>query len=219
MLLPWQAREHRRRPEPETPAARQAEQSPAHDAGGEVLLCDRGVTAQPALSELAQIRQDDLAQQRVHGRHGEQPVEDRLRPRLVVPVERVGEIVPHRLGTERHRCRFVADPGPQRERRRLGGGQAVGEVLAHDTHALDVRGRVEAQAAGRAHGAKEPVTALPRAQQLRAHPRALAQLPDPEDSVAVHAADCTASEQTLDKDADGGYCAVHGQHPYREVDR
>ena len=81
---------------------------------------------------------------------------------------------------------LVADPRPQREGRRLGGGQAVGEVLAHDTHALDVRGRVEAQAAGRAHGTKEPVTALPRAQQLRAHPRALAQLPDPEDSVAVH---------------------------------
>ena len=170
MLLSWQAREHRRRPEPETPAARQAEQSPAHDAGGEVLLCDRGVTAQPALTELAQVGQDDLAEQRVDGRHGEQPVEDRLRPRLVVAVERVGEIVPHRLGAERHRCRSVADPRPQREGRRLGGGQAVGDVLAHDTHALDVRGRVEAQAAGRAHGTKEPVTALPRAQQLRAHP-------------------------------------------------
>ena len=180
-----------------------------------MLLSDRGVTAQPALSQLAQIRQDDLAQQRVHGRHGEQPVEDRLRPRLVVPVERVGEIVPHRLGTERHRCRFVADPGPQRECRRLGGGQAVGEVLAHDTHALDVRGRVEAEAAGRAHGAKEPVTALPRAQQLGAHPRALAQLPDPEDSVAVHGETIQHLNKYLTRTRDGGYGAVHGQHPYK----
>jgi hypothetical protein len=39
----------------ETPAARQAEQSPAQDANGEVLLCDRGVAALPALSERAQV--------------------------------------------------------------------------------------------------------------------------------------------------------------------
>ena len=139
-----------RRAEPEAPAARQAEQPPAQHAGREVLLCDRGVAALPALSELAQVRQHDVAQQRVDGRHREQPVEDRLRPRLVEPVERVGELVAHRRRTQRgrSRCRFLADHVSQREGGRLGGGQSFGEVLSHQAHALDVRGRVEAEAAG-----------------------------------------------------------------------
>ena len=106
-------------------------------------------------------------------------------------------------------------PPPRREGRRLGGGHAVGEVLAHDPYALDVRGRVEAQAAGRAHGIKQPVSALPRPQQLRAHPRAVAQLADPEDSVAVHEQTIQHLNRLLTTEAGDGYSAVHEQYPNR----
>jgi len=151
-----------------------------------VLLRDGRVTALPALSQFVQIWQDDVPEQRVHGRHGEQPVKDRLRPRLVELVERVGEIVGDHRRMQRGRARWFADDGLRREGRRLGGGQSFGEVLSHETDTLDVRGRVEAKTACRARGANEAVAALPRPQQLGADAGALTQLADPEGSVAGH---------------------------------
>ena len=63
-------------------------------------------------------------------------------------------------------------------RRRLGGREAGRQVLLHEPDALEVVEGVEPQTAGRPDRLEEPVAPLPRAQQLRAHARALAQLTD-----------------------------------------
>lgn len=60
----------------------------------------------------------------------------------------------------------------------LGRGEACGELLLHRLHAGQVVLGVEAQTAGRAAGAEEPIPALPGAQEVRADTRATAQLPD-----------------------------------------
>ena len=125
VVLARQAGEHGRGADPHAPAAGDAEQPATQDGGGEVLLGDRCVAACPALSELAQVGQHDFAQQRLQGGHGQEPVEDRLCPRLVEAVQRVGELFAQRRPGERRRRRFLADHGARRGGGRLGGGQPV----------------------------------------------------------------------------------------------
>ena len=110
------------RPRPQ-PRARPSSR-PRSDARGEVLLRDRGLAALPALAELVQVRQDDLRQQRVDRRDGEQAVEHRLRARLVEAVERVGEVAQRRRGAGAPASAAVAVLGARRQRGRLGRGQA-----------------------------------------------------------------------------------------------
>ena len=172
MLLARQAGEHGRRADPEAPAASDAEQPAAQDAGGEVLLGDRCVAARPALPELAQVGQDDLA--RAACRRSPRPAAGRGSPGRAA----------RRSGPARRRAPRAAPPetsaggaassattARSASGGRLGGGQPVGEVLAHERARARGRRRVEAQAAGRAGRAQQPVAALPRAQQLGAHAR------------------------------------------------
>jgi hypothetical protein len=133
-----------------------------------VLLGDRGVAALPALAELAQVRQDDLGQHRVDGRHCKKAVEDRLCLRLVERIERAGELRAHRLRRRRGAAGVFARLGPEHEGSRLRGGQAAGQVPAHEADPLQVGRRVQAEAARRARRAQQPVAAFPRAQELRA---------------------------------------------------
>ena len=64
-------------------------------------------------------------------------------------------------------------------------GEALGEVLLHGADAVEIRGRVEPQPAGRASRLEQAVAALPRAEELGAHPRAPAQLADSQQSGAL----------------------------------
>jgi hypothetical protein len=57
------------------PAAREPEQAPAQHCGGEVLLRDRHFLSFPALAELVQVGDDDVAQERVDREPREQVVE------------------------------------------------------------------------------------------------------------------------------------------------
>ena len=195
MLLARQAGEHGHRAHPQAPAASDAEQPAAQDARGEVLVRDRGLAALPACPELVQVGQDHLAEQRVDGHRGEHPVEDRLGARFVEVVQRDGEILAHRRGRERGRRSGLGGGGTHRQGGRLRGGQSRVEVLAHDADAIEVRLRIQAQAAGRAGREQQAVAALPRAQQLGAHARAFAQLADAQDAVVGH----TRVIQNLDK--------------------
>ena len=88
VLLTRDAGEQRHRPDASAPAAREPEQPPAYDPRGEVLLRDGGLAACPALAEIVQVGEDDVRERGVERRRGQQPVERRLRPRLVIRVER-----------------------------------------------------------------------------------------------------------------------------------
>ena len=155
---------------------------PRRTLGGEVLLGDRGLAALPAVSELAQVGQDDVAQERVDGRHGQQPVEDRLRAWLVErgPARRRARRASRR-GPARVRAASVADRVADGERGRLRGSQSLREVLP--ASGARARRRPASRGAARRLSARveQPVAALPGAQQLGADPGALAQLADPQD--------------------------------------
>ena len=154
VLLTREARQHRQRAEPAAPTAREAQQPPAEDAGGEVLLGNRGLAARPAFSEVVQIWENDLGEDRVDGRHGEYSVDDRLRPGLVEVVEGVGELLPHYPWCKRGGARLLAKRRARRQRRRLGGGEAFGEMLLHRSDSLQIGRRVEAQPPGGARRVK-----------------------------------------------------------------
>ena len=88
MLLARDAGQERDWADAAAPAASQAEQAPAHDAGGEVLLRDGHLATRPALAELMQVGEEDVRQGRVEGRSSQEAVERRLRRWLVVGIER-----------------------------------------------------------------------------------------------------------------------------------
>jgi hypothetical protein len=187
VLLTRQAGEHGRRADPDAPAASKAEQSAPQDSGGKVLVGDRCVAACPALSELARVGQHDLAQQRLQGGHSQEPVEVRLCPWLVEAIQRVGELLTQRRPREHGRSRLLAGLSAGRGGGRLVSGEPSGDVVLHEPHPRDIRGRVEARAPGRARGTQQPVAALPCAHQLGAHPGALAGLADPQKEGGCHA--------------------------------
>ena len=114
-----------------------------------------------------------------------------------------------------HRCPDLGPPRPvsTRECRRLGCGHASVEITPHRLHALQVVRRVEAQSAFRPRRVEQTVPALPRAQQLRAHAGAPAQLANPEHAGLAHGAlykICT----NLDSIHEPCY-RRHGQYLYR----
>ena len=65
MLLARCAGEDGDWPDASAPVACESEEAPAEQRGGEVLLRDRGFAAFPALAELMQVGNDDIAQERV----------------------------------------------------------------------------------------------------------------------------------------------------------
>src|SRR6185436_14267198 len=81
------------RSDPAAPAAREPEQAPAEQRGGEVLLRDRHLAALPSIAELVQIRNDHVAQERVDREAREQRVEDGVGVAVVEACERGGKLV------------------------------------------------------------------------------------------------------------------------------
>src|SRR4029079_1036514 len=88
VLFPGGAREDCDRPDAPAPAACEPEEAPSKQCGGEVLLRDRHVAALPALAELVEIWNDDVAQERVDRQPREQLVEDGVDAAVVEACER-----------------------------------------------------------------------------------------------------------------------------------
>jgi hypothetical protein len=84
-----------------TPAPREAEQAPAEEVAREVLLGDGRGPCFPALPQIVEIRDDEIAQQRFDADGGERAVESLLRGRLVEPLEglRQGIAIESRLAS------------------------------------------------------------------------------------------------------------------------
>ena len=179
MLLSRKAREQGDGPEAAAPAARQPQHPAANETRRKVLLADRRLAAPPPVAELAEIGKEHIDEKRVARRRRESAIDGRLRRRLVEPLDRRGELGPGGCGGERGNGRLRSVSSVRDLGRRLGGGQTVRQVLLHEPDALEVVEGVEPQTAGRPDRVEEAVPPLPRAQQLRAHARTLAQLTDP----------------------------------------
>ncbi len=181
VLLAGNAREQRARARAVAPAAREAEQSPAQQRTGEVLLSDRGVSTLPALAQLVQVGQHGIAQHGVERERGEQAVERGMGRGLVELVERVaqrrGECSRLRRGGIVERCVAGLEQGQAGALRR---GDARIEMPDHPAHAALVLVAVEAEAALGPRWRQQPVATLPGPQQLGAHAHAAAELPDAE---------------------------------------
>jgi hypothetical protein len=80
-------------PWPCPPSPGEASQPPAQQVAGEVLLGDAGLPAFPAVPEMGQVRQQRVPQDGLRGETGEQSVERLLRPRLIQPVQAVGQVL------------------------------------------------------------------------------------------------------------------------------
>ena len=145
---------------------------------------DRRLARLPPLSESVQVRQDDLAEQRLDGVDGEQAVELALCSTLVEPVEGSAESAGVRV--ERSTGRGGVLRRGRGEPRGLGRGQAGGEVRLHAADAFLVRRGVEPKAAVGSDRPEEPVAALPGPQELRADGRPTAQLADAEAVLLDH---------------------------------
>jgi hypothetical protein len=160
-----------------TPSAGQAGQASAQDAAGEMLTCDAGLPAGPAVAEAAQIGQDHLAQDGFGGEVGQQPVQGRLRGRLVEAIQAGGQgrgSPGQALAAGGRR----GGAGAQDGARGLGRGQAAGQVGLHAADPALVRFGVQAVAAGCPGRLEQPVPPFPGAQQLGADAGAAAQLAD-----------------------------------------
>src|SRR3954452_21188749 len=148
-----------------------------------MLLGDRDLATLPALAELVQVGEDDLAEERVEAHRAEQRVEHRLRVGLVEVLEGRAEVSSRGAGVEDGRAWF--GEALRRERGRFRRCDAFGQVPLHAQHSLEVVSAVEPESARRTRRLEKPVAALPGAQKLRTHTRALAQLADSE-KFALH---------------------------------
>src|SRR5208337_938340 len=178
---------------PVPPAPGQPGEPPADEVAGEVLLGDAGRAPLPALPELGQIRQHHVPEHRRHGQVGHEPVQDRLRGRLVEGVQGL----PEGAGQLTRRRRGAVRPGgpagvrpcptvlPEHRPRRLGGRQPAGQVGLHPADPQRVRLGVQPEAARRAHRLQQAVAALPRPQHVVAHAGAPAELADAQHRRAV----------------------------------
>ena len=81
-----------------TPVAGQAEQPAAEDVGREVLLGNARQSGAPAFSQVSEVVEHDLPEQRIERKHAQRPVECAVGGGLVEPVERVGERLPQGVG-------------------------------------------------------------------------------------------------------------------------
>jgi hypothetical protein len=120
-----------------------------------VLLGDAGRAPLPALPELGQIRQHHVPEHRRQGQVGHEPVQDRLRGRLVEGVQGLpegsGQRTPGRRGTVLADGPAMIRLGPavlpEHRSRRLGGRQPAGEVGLHPADPRLVRLGVQPEAA------------------------------------------------------------------------
>ena len=74
-MLTRHAREQGARTGASVPIAREPEQAPAQHLAGEVLVRDGRLAALPAISELPQVGEDDVAQHALDREARQQPVE------------------------------------------------------------------------------------------------------------------------------------------------
>ena len=179
MLLARSSGEEDERTVTAAPAACQTEQASSHKGAGKVLLRHGDLPALPALAELVQVREQDALQNRVKRETREQVVERRLGRELVEGVQGASELLASGVQIGGGRV-FATSLFPEHEACRLCGGDALAELRLHPAHPRFVVVAVEPEAAVRALGTKEPVTPLPRPEQLDADADATAQLPDPD---------------------------------------
>ena len=160
-----------------------------------MLLTDGGAARLPAISELGEIGDHEVAEERVETDRAERPVERRLGSRLVETLESAGELAT--IGRSRPVCRRVLGNHLIRQPGGLGSRESLLLVRAHSADACDVSRRVETEAPGRPRRAQEPVAMLPGAEQLGAHADAATQLPDPQMSGFGHPPDLTEPRRCL----------------------
>jgi hypothetical protein len=108
----------------------QAREAAADEVAGEVLGGDAGRPALPALAEVCEVGQDDIAQDGRQGQLGHEPVQDGLRGRLVEGVQSPAEPGEGRAARGR-RAGMGARAISERGARRLGRGQPFGQVCLH----------------------------------------------------------------------------------------
>jgi hypothetical protein len=183
-----------------SPAPRETQETTAEEVAGEVLFSNAGAARLPAISELGEIGDHEVAQKRVETDRRERAVERLLGTRLIEALESTGEIASIRRGRAVRggllRTLVSGQPGG------LGSREPLVLVPAHSHDACLVRCRVQAEPAGRARRAKEAVTKLPRAEQLGAHTHTPTQLADAQMTRIIHLftlqssdGDCTYSLQ------------------------
>ena len=102
-----------------------------------MLLRDRHFVSFPALAELVEVGDDDVAQERVDREPREQVVEDGVGVGVVEALERGGKLV---LGGRSGDLLVVASCCLGGQDGGFGGGVAIGEVVLHRLHACEVVG-------------------------------------------------------------------------------
>ena len=112
MPLAGRAREQGERAATAPPAARESEQAAPQHVAREVLLRDRELASNPALTERSQHGKDDVGEHRAGAEDGQQPVEQRVGRTFVVPLERRQQLGA-RLGQPR--CRWLFGPRSRRD--------------------------------------------------------------------------------------------------------
>ena len=169
---------------PAAPAAGQPREPAADEVAGEMLQGHAGRPALPALAELSEVGQHDIAQDGRHGQIGQEPVQHGLRGRHIESVQCLpepgGGLTPCGLGEARPGeiakggNRIAAERGACR----LGRGQPIGEISLHPADPPLVRLGVQPEAAWRAHRLQQAVAILPGPEHMVAHAEAPAQLTD-----------------------------------------
>ena len=127
-----------------------------------MLLGDGHVAPLPALAELVEVGQQDVAEHDVDRQRGEEPVECLLGAGLVEAVERGSEV--RAVGGGGRRPDGLGHVFGEREACGFRREEAALEVCPHRKHAGDILFAVEPEAALRAAGREQAVSPLPRAQ-------------------------------------------------------
>lgn len=134
----------------------------------------------PAVPEVLQVRQDDVAQHGLDAERREQAVDDGLSLDVVEALERLPELGAgggqRVVGLGRRR----ADGGAQGHPGGDGRGVPLGEVPLHGAHARLVARAVEPEPALGALRGEQPVAALPHPEQVGGDPETAAELADPQ---------------------------------------
>jgi hypothetical protein len=129
------------------PPARERVQAPGDHRGGEVLRADRDRPARPAVAEVGEERQHDVAQDRVERERREQAVERALGRGFVEPVQGGAQLgrEPVEVGRRRRGDGRRGHRGRRRRREARGHGRGVAalHVVEHPADARLVGGGVE----------------------------------------------------------------------------
>ena len=144
-------------PRPREPG--KSKQPAADEVTRKVLLTDLGLALLPALADLLQDGQHDLAKRFLEAKRSQALVEHRVGGGFVPAADRRkqagGEILEHSL---RRALVLECCPGGLR------GRKALLDPGSHPLHPRSVGRRVEPKAARRANRPRQPVPRLPRAQ-------------------------------------------------------